>query len=105
MGSGVVSTHGGCPVTGSSVGDIQAGGINAEHVSIQSAGNKACEVDCTTTSNIIYMGVAAIGSATSAAVWQIHRINTTGGNVSVDYADGNENFDNIWDNRASLTYA
>jgi hypothetical protein len=51
------------------------------------------------------MGIAAIGSATSAAVWQIHRIDTTGGNVSVDYADGNENFDNIWDNRASLTYA
>jgi hypothetical protein len=55
-------------------------------------------------SNIEYIGIAPIGSATSAAVWKIKRVNYTTGTV-IEYADGNENFDNIFDNRESLTYS
>ena len=54
-------------------------------------------------SNIEYIGTAAIGSATSAAVWKIKKVNYTTGTV-IEYADSNENFDNIFDNRESLTY-
>ncbi len=55
-------------------------------------------------SNITYIGKATTGSATSAAVWQIQKIDETTGTV-IQWADGNLNFDNIFDNRQSLTYS
>jgi len=59
---------------------------------------------------IIYKGEAAAGSVTSVAVWRMSRITVTtdvGGNddLATEWADGNTNFDNIWDNRASLSYS
>lgn len=59
-----------------------------------------------TTPTFAYFGKAQVGSATSAAVWQIQYL-TFGadGDVTVTWADGNANFDNIWDNRVSLTYS
>jgi len=55
-----------------------------------------------------YIGWAEIGSTTSDAVWRIAKIveTTSGGTVtSIEtWADKNQYFDNIWDNRASLTY-
>ena len=55
------------------------------------------------STTISYIGEAAPASSSSAPVWRIRRLDTTSG-VSLLYADGNTNFDNIWDNRASLTY-
>ncbi len=59
---------------------------------------------------VLYQGEAATGSATSAAVWRIKRLTITtdgGGNddIATEWADGNANFDNIWDNRLALSYA
>lgn len=71
----------------------------------------AVEVDDTGGSpNLVYKGEANPGSATSAAAWRIQLITITtdgGGNddIAVTWADGNANFDNIWDNRASLSYS
>ena len=42
-------------------------------------------------------------SPTSNPVWRIKRISTSSG-VIVEWADGNVNFDNVWDDRASLSY-
>lgn len=67
-----------------------------------SASNEAFAWDTTTTANVIYLGYAAIGSATSAAVWRITRFNLSTGRQ--EWADSNDTADNIWDNRASLTY-
>ncbi len=53
---------------------------------------------------LTYIGNAVIGSATSAAVWQIKRLDATAGLIKL-WADGNDNYDNIWDNRASLSYS
>lgn len=54
----------------------------------------------------LYVGKAAPGSASSAAVWQVKKLAYSGTNVTqVDWADGNDSFDNIWDNRASLAYS
>ncbi len=50
-----------------------------------------------------YVGNAAPGSSTADAVWQIKRI--TNADTTVLFADGNSNFDNIYDDRASLTYS
>ncbi|TET75149.1 MAG: hypothetical protein E3J56_00985 [Candidatus Aminicenantes bacterium] len=53
-----------------------------------------------------YIGIAFPGAATSAAVWQIRKLVYTGTNcTSVLWADGNNNFDGIWDNHASLSYS
>ena len=57
-------------------------------------------IDAATT----YEGMAVPGSATSAAVWRIKRVGTVASDVTVLWADGNANFDNIWDNRLALSY-
>ena len=44
--------------------------------------------------------------ATSSATWQIQKLAFgTDGDVTITWADGDAAFDNIWDNRASLTYS
>lgn len=53
--------------------------------------------------NIIYIGKAQTGTSTALPNWQIQKIDKTGV-VTKLYCDGNANFDNIWDNRTSLTY-
>lgn len=58
-------------------------------------------IDDTSTADVIYIGKAQPGTATSAALWRIKKINDS----SVLFADSNDKFDNIWDNRVSLTYA
>ena len=54
---------------------------------------------------VSYVGKAAPKSDTTAPVWQIQRLLTTGSVLSVTFADGDRNFDNVWDDRASLTYS
>lgn len=56
-------------------------------------------------SNTLYVGKAAMGVETSTASWQIKKISTSSTVTTIAYADSNDNYDNIWDNRASLTYS
>lgn len=56
------------------------------------------------SATVTYVGDAAIGSATSGALWRVKKIDTSSGTV-ITWADGNSSFDNIWDNRASLSYS
>ena len=52
-----------------------------------------------------YIGLAKPGTETNLTGWQIRRLTYTGNNVTaIDFADSNNNFDNIWDNYATLTY-
>lgn len=64
----------------------------------------ATRIDDTTTANVTYFGFAPVGTATSAASWQIYKIDETSGAVKT-WADGDANFNNVWDNRASLSYS
>jgi len=58
------------------------------------------------SSTLSYLGEANPGTATSAASWRIKQlVFNVAGDLTVTYADGNSNFDNIWDNRASLSYS
>ena len=50
--------------------------------------------------NYTYIGKAPTGSLTSAAKWQIKRIDATTGTI-IEWADGNKLFDNIYDDRAT----
>lgn len=58
-----------------------------------------------TASGYTYYGAAPAGTATSAAGWQIQRSGVSGTVTSYLWADGNVNFDNVWDNRAALSYS
>jgi len=54
-------------------------------------------------SNVEYIGQAAIGAATDAASWQIMKVDKTSGTI-ITWADSNEDFDNVWNNREALSY-
>jgi len=77
---------------------------NTQNAITLSASNYAIILDDTTTANVTYVGKAVIGSATSTASWQIQKLDETSGLV-INWADGDANFDNVWDNRASLSYS
>lgn len=53
---------------------------------------------------VLYIGKAPTGTLTSQPFWQIIKLDETTGLV-LAYADGDGNFDNVWDNRASLSYS
>lgn len=73
------------------------GGISQPNLAVRVAENSG-------DSNIIYIGQAAIGSATDASVWRIKRVNTSSGAV-IDWLDGDSSFDNTWDDRESGSYS
>lgn len=56
-----------------------------------------------TAGEIDYVGEASIGTATSAASWRIKKVDSTTGTV-ITWA-GSGVFDQVWDNRASLSYS
>jgi hypothetical protein len=56
--------------------------------------------------NHIYIGEANPGSTFSAAVWRIkYIVILSDGDVSITWADGDDSFDNVWNNRASYSYS
>lgn len=54
----------------------------------------------------IYMGVGEAGADPSKPVWKIAQATRNGSGVvtRVKWADGDAEADNVWDNRAALTY-
>ncbi len=66
----------------------------------QKLANKALRVDVV-SSTIIYVGEADIGSSNASAVWKIQRIDLSSG-VSITFAS--DLFNQVWNNRSSLTY-
>ena len=57
-------------------------------------------------SSITYVGEALPGTDTSSGLWRIKRLDESGDpEVIITWADGDASFDNIWDNRVSLSYS
>lgn len=55
---------------------------------------------------VSYLGKAVPGTGTSAALWSIQRLTeATDGDISVVWADGDSDPDNIWDDRLALSYS
>ena len=55
--------------------------------------------------NTTYIGEAALGSATSSAVWRIKKLSVSGTVITLAWAGGVETFTQIYDNRAALSYS
>lgn len=56
------------------------------------------------SSSEVYVGEASSKSSTADPVWSIFKVVVSGTLVSIKFADGNADYDNVWDDRASLTY-
>lgn len=62
--------------------------------------------DYDASNNPVYIGKALLGSPKSDPVWQIRKLTYSGTNVTdIQWEDGDDLFDNIWDNRASGSYS
>ena len=80
--------------------------VDALHALEFLQGDKAVRTD--ETSGTTYVGRAAPGSATSVAAWQISRVVVVVGppnTTTITWADGDNKSNNIWDNRAALSYS
>jgi len=63
-------------------------------------------VDPDAVPEVLYKGEASPGTAVSSAAWRIQKISfQADGDVEILFADGDTSFDNVWDNRASLSYS
>ena len=69
--------------------------------------NYATRLDEASTASVTYVGKTDPGNAllTGSAVWAIQRIDETTADTIIAWADGNDLFDNIWDNRLALSYS
>ena len=56
------------------------------------------------SATVTYIGFAIPGSIESDPVWLIKKLVESGTVTKTYLADGNQNFDNVWSNRASLNY-
>lgn len=63
----------------------------------------ATRIDDTTTPDTTYIGKAPIGSLDADPVWQIASLDTSSGLIKT-WADGDASFNNVWEDRASLSY-
>lgn len=68
----------------------------------------ASRLDETVGGTVLYLGLAKIGTLNAAEFWQIQRITfVTPGedDLEIQWADGDSNFDNVWDDRLGLVYS
>ena len=77
--------------------------MSISHLPAHLGQNLAQRIDDQTS--VIYLGVAPINSLSSASIWAIKRLSVTGGAITIEWADGNDLNDNVWDDRASLAYS
>ncbi len=53
----------------------------------------------------MYIGTALPGTGTSTGTWAIKRVQSgAGGDISITWANGNSQYDKVWDDRATYTY-
>ena len=68
----------------------------------------AARLDDTVGGTVLYFAQAVAGTLNAAAVWQIQRITfpTPGEDDSVvEWADGDLKYDNVWNDRLTLSYS
>ena len=56
------------------------------------------------SATVSYIGEAVPSATTSQALWRIRKWDITTNPKTLFFADADDNFDNVWDDRATLTY-
>lgn len=61
------------------------------------------QMDYSGGTNVIYLGMADPGTATSKNRWRVQKFTYDANNnvTSITFMNGSDNFDQIWDNRAA----
>jgi len=95
--------------TGGAAGQVLAKASNGNYDTVWIDMEAAMETPRTKRVDVIsdslmYVGEAEPGTLESAAAWRIKKI-AGSEDLVITWADGNNNYDNIWDNRLSLTYS
>lgn len=89
------------------VNTLRVGGGSSDGYGVVTVGGVAyAQIIDIVSDYLIYKGWAEVGSLTSAPVWRIQKI-VIGfdDDVTKTWADGNAEFDNIWDDHLSLVYS
>lgn len=82
-----------------------SGGGQEVHVTNLTGTDQAVQLDIA-SSTVTYIGKAPVGTATGAAGWKVSKLTSNAeGDLAITYADGNASYDNVWDNRAALSYS
>lgn len=84
--------------------ELRASPIDVQGTFYSTTAQYAVIADNKTTGGVIYIGYADPGTATSAASWRIKKVDISNYPV-ITWADGDTNFNNVFDNRVSLTYS
>jgi hypothetical protein len=79
--------------------------LTADTSSIETRSRAMKTVVDEANATVTYVGEAATGSALSGSVWRIKRLTQAGTVLLTEWADGDGLFNNVWNNRASLTYS
>jgi len=79
-------------------------GVNGLYVETRLTPQYATQLD-EASSTVTYVGEATIGSATSGALWRIKKLTVSGSVTGITWAGGSQAFENIFDNRAALSYS
>jgi hypothetical protein len=85
-----------------SIADITLAAIDD---SIETRGMPMAIVVDEVSSTLTYVGEAVPGTLQATALWRIKRISIAAGVTTIEWADGDSNFDNVFSNRASLAYS
>lgn len=69
--------------------------------------HSAIQIDYVGGTNPIYVGMALPGTATSTPAWKIAKLTWDINNnpLMVQWANGDNEYLNVWDNRATFTYS
>lgn len=81
--------------------------INMGTIIIGRKENYTQRLDYDSNGDVLYMGQGETGMLESEPYWQIKKFSydSSGNLLKIIYADGNENKDNVWNDRASLSYS
>lgn len=98
---GAITVSGSVAVTGP-LTDAQ---LRASPVSISDDSTFYKPIIDESTAGTTYIGLAAPGASQASAVWRIRKLVESSGVMTATDADGDSNFDNVWNDRASLSYS
>lgn len=57
------------------------------------------------SATVTYIGEAVPSATVSQPLWRIKKIDSTTNPTTIYFADANDDFDNVWNDRATLTYS
>lgn len=79
--------------------------IGGQTVQVQITSGQSFTTRIDVVGTVTYIGEANPGTTAATAAWRIKRISESGQDAVVEWADGDDAFDNVWDDRAILTYS